>query len=307
MDVAAVLDTLGIELEDERHNRLVARCPFTSHEHDEDSPGFSVFKDTGHWICFKGCGSGTLTQLVAKVEDISDALALKIVRSQGLVYSESQMDSCFPINSEYQGKVLDNLRTDYFSQSVLKTSQYIIDRGFTRSTLGTWGFRYDEKLNAIVIPTYDFTGRHVVGVTRREVPGYPLMHKYMHHPDFEKQRYLYGAHHYQAGDGVVTIVEGQLDCAWLHQCGVTSVVSILGLYVSKSQETLISRLGHRVLLALDNDSAGREASLRLEFQLRERFEVDVLVWPKDGADAQDFSEAEIHDIFNERRYVWEGR
>lgn len=305
MNVGHVLLTVGLDDLTEKANRYSARCPFKEHEHDDISPGFSVLKDDGRWICFKGCGAGSLVDLVARLTDTTETEALQVVRRADLLFSGREIDQCLPEPGVGVDSVdLTYLRADYNNQSTRKMHRYIFDRGFTRETIKSWQFRYDENLKAIVIPTYNQYAE-LVGVTRRETPGHKLPSKYIHHPDFETHRYLFGVDHFQSSAAArVILVEGQLDCIWMHQAGVTDTVGLMGLYLSEDQLRLLTRLGEHVWLALDNDAAGQEATQRLERQLQARFTVHVVQWPSAAKDAQDVSVDDLRTLFEDREGLW---
>jgi DNA primase len=58
------------------------------------------------------------------------------------------------------------------------------------------------------------------------------------------------------------IVEGYLDVIALHQAGYTNTVSPMGTALTDQQLYLLKRFSHRIVLALDPDAAGIQATLR---------------------------------------------
>jgi DNA primase len=84
-------------------------------------------------------------------------------------------------------------------------------------------------------------------------------------PVFDKGRLLYGLDRarkaIRAQDQVV-IVEGYLDVIALHQAGYSNVVSPMGTALTEQQLFLLKRFSRRIVLALDPDAAGNQATLR---------------------------------------------
>lgn len=58
------------------------------------------------------------------------------------------------------------------------------------------------------------------------------------------------------------VVEGFKACLWMIQAGFENTVALMGSYVSERQQYLIHRLNRPVVLCLDNDEAGRKATIR---------------------------------------------
>ncbi len=82
---------------------------------------------------------------------------------------------------------------------------------------------------------------------------------------FDKGKLLYGLHvarkMIRSNDQVI-IVEGYLDVLALHQAGFSNVVSPMGTALTGDQLHLIKGLTKRIVLALDPDTAGVNATLR---------------------------------------------
>ena len=92
--------------------------------------------------------------------------------------------------------------------------------------------------------------------------------KYLNSPAtdvFDKGRLLYGLD--QARKSIrslnqAVIVEGYMDVIGLHQAGFTNAVSPMGTALTEDQFRLLKRLTRNVVLALDPDAAGQNATLR---------------------------------------------
>lgn len=126
--------------------------------------------------------------------------------------------------------------------------------------------RYDRFRHRIMIPIRDVRGR-MAGFGARilnpeDVP------KFLNSPQtpiFDKGHLLYGLD--QARKAIRTldqavIVEGYLDVIALHQAGFANAVSPMGTALTEHQLNLLKRFSKRIVLALDPDAAGDQATLR---------------------------------------------
>lgn len=125
---------------------------------------------------------------------------------------------------------------------------------------------YDRFRHRLIIPIRDHQGR-MAGFGGRilrpdDVPKYLNSPKT---PVFDKGRLLYGLdmarREIRIQDRVV-IVEGYLDVIGPYQAGFKNCVSAMGTALTEDQFRLIKRYSRQVILALDADTAGQQATLR---------------------------------------------
>jgi len=125
---------------------------------------------------------------------------------------------------------------------------------------------YDRFRHRVMFPIRDERGR-MAGFGARilnpdDVP------KFLNSPQtdiFDKGRLLYGfdrARKAIRSEDQVIIVEGYLDVIALHQAGFQNVVSPMGTALTEIQLRLVKRYTRRIVLALDPDAAGDQATLR---------------------------------------------
>ena len=133
--------------------------------------------------------------------------------------------------------------------------------------------RYRDMFRGrLMFPIQDGGGK-VVGFGGREMDG--SQPKYLNTgrtPIFDKGRLFYGMH--LAGESIrekgVVIVEGYMDVITAHQHGFKNVVACMGTALTRDQAALVGSIVRRspqgegppVVLALDADAAGQEATLR---------------------------------------------
>ena len=116
-----------------------------------------------------------------------------------------------------------------------------------------------------MFPISDRNGR-VVGFGARSLDD--SMPKYINTPSspvFDKRNILYGLH--LAKDSIrknneVVVVEGYMDVIAAHEYSFKNVVASMGTALTVEQVRQIRNLASSYILALDQDTAGQEATLR---------------------------------------------
>ena len=157
---------------------------------------------------------------------------------------------------------------------------HLTERGFTPDELLAAGLLveserggYDRFRGRLMFPIRDQRGR-VVGFGARamvaegeettDAPGA----KYINTPQtslFDKSGILYALD--RAKDAIrkeksVIVVEGYMDVIAAHQHGITNVIASMGTALTERQIKELERFRSKILLAMDADSAGIEATLR---------------------------------------------
>ncbi len=125
---------------------------------------------------------------------------------------------------------------------------------------------FDRFRNRIIIPIRDARGR-LAGFGARVIDPDDVP-KYLNSPQtvlFDKGRLLYGLDKARKAIRVqdqAVIVEGYMDVIGLHQAGFENAVSPMGTAVSEYQLRTLKRYSRRIVLAMDADIAGSQATLR---------------------------------------------
>ncbi len=151
---------------------------------------------------------------------------------------------------------------------------HLLERGYSEQELQDAGMVseretggvYDRFRHRIMIPIRDARGR-MAGFGARIVDPNDVP-KFLNSPQtplFDKGRLLFGLDKarkaIRTADQAV-IVEGYLDVIALHQAGFANAVSPMGTALSEDQLRLLKRFTRRIVLALDADAAGDQATLR---------------------------------------------
>ena len=155
------------------------------------------------------------------------------------------------------------------------TMTYLTQRGFTTKELIQAGLLveredtgtvYDRFRQRLMIPIHDGKGR-VIGFGARTLDpaGVP---KYLNSPQtpvFDKSQTLFGldkARRAIRRQDQAVIVEGYMDVMQAHQAGFENVVAQMGTALTESQLRELQRYATKLILALDPDAAGVQATLR---------------------------------------------
>ncbi len=126
---------------------------------------------------------------------------------------------------------------------------------------------YDTFINRIMIPIENLQG-NVVGFTGRIYNGEEDTAKYLNTKEtkiFKKGNILFNYHNARNAireTKVVVVVEGNMDAITLSSKGIKNVVALMGVAMSQVQIDTLKKLNVPIILMLDNDAAGLDATLK---------------------------------------------
>ena len=126
---------------------------------------------------------------------------------------------------------------------------------------------YDTFINRVVIPIENLKGE-VVGFTGRIFNGEDNTAKYLNTKEteiFKKSSLLFNYHNaknYIRDKKSVIVVEGNMDAIKMSAKGFKNVVALMGVALSNEQIDILKRLKVPVILMLDNDNAGEDATIK---------------------------------------------
>ncbi len=151
---------------------------------------------------------------------------------------------------------------------------------------------YDVFTRRIIFPLWNQDGQVVAfsgRLYRNEASA-----KYINSQEtkiFKKGEILYNYH--QAKDsakkqGYIIIVEGYMDAIRLIASGLANVVALMGTSLTKEQVTLLKKLRVNVVLGLDNDEAGKRATIACgEILVKNQIAVNVVTY-QDAKDPDEY-------------------
>ncbi len=150
---------------------------------------------------------------------------------------------------------------------------------------GKGGRRYDRFRGRLIFPLTNHRGQ-VVGFSGRLLDLQAKEAKYINSPETElyhKSRLLFGysqLYQFIRKERAVIVVEGEIDVITSSQVHVNNIVAIKGSALTDEHAKLLNRTVDTVLLALDTDAAGVEATKKAIDALQEtKLELRVVEVP----------------------------
>jgi len=193
-------------------------------------------------------------------------------------------------------KTIQDFQLGYSPSGWDSLCQHLRERGYRDEELVAAGLAVEGERGLrdlfhqrIMFPITDMRGR-VVGFGGRSLPiegQEEAQPKYLNTPQtagFDKGSLLYAldkAKEEIRRQGLAVIVEGYTDAIAAHQHGFPNVVASMGTALSERQVRLLKRFSRDVVLALDADTAGQEATLRaVEYQDILGRDIRVVILPE---------------------------
>ena len=262
---------------------LLGLCPF----HEDHHPSLSVNLEKQYFTCF-ACGEkGDVIHFLQKIEGLSFKEAVKQLtgdRGQGGVKTVKKDKKQLPVDSD--AKQLSTVTCQLLLEKNLEFFSSLLPAASGDSDLTpTWldfevgtspamvAGEWKAMRNRLVFPIRDEEGILVGFGARRltEVPGSP---KYINSPTSElyrKNELLYGLNIARKAireKGYAILVEGYKDVLAMHAAGFGNTVALCGTALCDGHIALLKKYTSRVLVMLDADTAGRNASEKAVSLLR---------------------------------------
>ena len=172
-------------------------------------------------------------------------------------------------------EIIEQFGLGYASSDWDAAKRALVDEGYKIADLEAVGLlskrqsgddTFDRFRSRLMIPIRDIKGL-VVGFGARSLEA-EQQPKYLNSPQttlFDKSHLLFGidaAKHAIRENDLAVIVEGYMDVLAAHQHGYHNVVASMGTALTEAQLRQLTRYSHKVVLALDADEAGVQATLR---------------------------------------------
>lgn len=171
-------------------------------------------------------------------------------------------------------KIVKEFRIGYSGSEKDSFYKIALSKGWDIDTLDKLGLInkvneniYDTFINRIVIPIENLQG-DVVGFTGRIFNGEDNTAKYLNTKEtdiFKKGSLLFNYHNaknYIREKKCVIVVEGNMDAIKMSAKGFKNTIALQGVALLKDQVDYLKRLKVPVILMLDNDNAGLEATIK---------------------------------------------
>ena len=261
-------------------------CPF----HDDNSESCSINLDKGVWICFAGCGQGSLKSFIQEYKDWD----FKQVNQYLVSYKDTHSKRLFIEPPIVEEGPLPEVNVPFKLGMVPK---WIFDRGFDKQSMKKWLCGISPA-NGLIIPVKDINFRTVGWITRQE----KQIPKYLYSKGLKKSHILFGQPYIRDCE-YVCVTEGPLDAMWLNQLGFPAV-ALLGMSMSEKQKDLILTLPTKeIILCLYNDEAGQRGKKRAFELLDNKIKVSHIDIPEEYKDVQDIkSYGILKNVIKNKRY-----
>ena len=284
---------------------------------DDKHPSMKLYEKNNTFYCFACKAAGTNIDLVKQLTQTEDAVlaAKKICEAFHIDYEKSSV----PTDSNYKQyvKAMQFLakRTSYSYLTEMTPNQnYFQERGLSNEVIQEYELGYcpnfkwgkNSDFNKLLqwgltnkngeIP---FNGRYIIPIKnsrgdiagfagRSVVDGQPKYINTVESPYFCKSKMLYNynvARHYAE----IYVVEGFLDALSLIEAGLKNVVALMGVSLNAYHiQTMLK--GKTIILALDNDNRGREATNSIIQEFKHTLFKVVKKY-----NAKDFNELLVHE------------
>ncbi len=311
-----ILDDLGVEYRD-RYHSLTAPCPV---HYSGRADSFSWHVDRGIWSCFsRSCHvkyNSDIFGLVKALKSYSFGESIQYLK-QFVDLSISKEDLKKIIDARQNKEFVIKSRkakkdTQVFPETSLDSLQYhgyLESRGFSRQIVevyhagvGASTGRYMS--NRVVFPIRNMRGE-IIGFTGRTLlddwkeRGSP---KWLHSRDYDAKNNLFNIDRsalFIRESETAIIVEGPLDVLRLEDAGVRNSVAVLGKNLYNEQMTILMNVpAFKLVLALDNDTAGKHGMAAAFKTASGFFDVELLNLPESKNDIGDLTTLEIRELFN---------
>lgn len=316
-------------------SNVMITCPFHNHG-QEKRPSMGVKKQGGIAHCFT-CGEVVdFTELISYcvngTKSSQYGTTWLLNRYKDYVFQTIKENLKF---NEFRGKERDklivakcrgehsdiNIKTGkkeskhFVSETELDsyrwTHQYWAKRGITdESIIELFDLGYDKKTDCITFPVRDKNG-NCEFVARRSVRT-----KFFQYPPGVSKP-LYGLYEYYNGsefdssyrysnttsNKFILVCESMIDCVLLWQSGYYAL-ALNGLGNDRQFKQLIELPVKHIILATDNDSAGKKARERIKKYVHNKIFSEI-VFPENIKDIGECSREQVDNILQWEKYSWE--
>jgi 5S rRNA maturation endonuclease (ribonuclease M5) len=276
-----------------------ARCPL----HDDSKNSFAFHEKDLNWVCFAGCGKGTVFDYLIRTQggEFKEHL---VILGDSLGIKRPEFESG---NNGSETPIIDEATVKEFCENLTpEVRQYLNEkRGITDATIHKYQIGWDPSRQRNTIPVRD-----VKGNVRN-------IRLYNAKKDDKMLNYTTRAHKYGSpvrlygvdelvkfkGDTVI-ICEGEWDRLLLMQEGFMAVTGTAGCGTFR-QEWVKYFSGKHVVIMLDCDSEGQKAALGLVVQAFKGADIlsikNVILPLKGTKDDKDVTDAIVKRGFDRRQ------
>jgi DNA primase len=298
-----VLRSYGVDgLRSRRPGQLEGRCPI---HRGGRKDAFHVSLSRNAFQCFACQAHGNVLDLVAALEQCSvREAALRLARRFPVPAGGPGVVQAAPVGvaggerSNWLGKKEgSNPPLSFTLRGVDGSHPYLKTRGILPDTAARFGVGFyaggGMMSGRVVIPIHDGHGQ-LVAYAGRSVDG--TAPKYRLPAGFRKSQVLFNFHRATGPEQrCLVVVEGYFDCLKVHQAGFPGVAALMGTVLFPLPQKLLLERFQRVILMLDGDESGRQATHRIGAQLVGQCSVQLVAVPA-GRQPDQMTEEEIRAL-----------
>lgn len=274
-----------------REDKLQSCSPFRPDRH----PSFAVNLENGTWIDSGGVGSlhkGNFVMLLSYLRNESTETVSEYLLN---LYSlERREISSLKLDTSWLAKEIEipYITKDQLKQYAFRHS-YLAGRGISEEVQRMFRIGYDKDKKAVVMPHTDSEG-NIVNIKFRSVN----RKQFWYANNNPVKNYLYGLNQcIQYGATKVWIVESEIDCMKLWTNGVPAIALGTAHCSWRQLKILLSSQIETVVIATDNDEAGKECAEFLKKELVGKIETEFLEYPsKEIKDIGDMDANQIAEV-----------
>lgn len=274
-----------------RDNKIQSCSPFRI----DRNPSFAVNLENGTWIDSGATGEyhkGHFLSLLSflREESVEDTSEYLLRMYSPLLKEESDLHlDMTDFGQSSKQETLKIFSADELKQFAFR-HPYLSRRGISEEVQQQFRVGYDSDKRAVAMCWCDAVGE-VINIKFRSVDT-----KHFWYSNGQRiKNHLYGYHHFiNNSAAIVTITESEIDCMRLWTLGIPAVA--LGTaHISQQQTELLFKLNvEELVIATDNDAAGRECARTLEEIFAGTYRVTYFDF--DNTTAKDISDLSSDEI-----------
>lgn len=278
------------------NNNLMVTCPYHKNGR-EQSPSCGILLNdrnvnskihkAGTVHCFTCGETHTLEEMISHVYGKND----KGTYGKEWLLENFQILSTNDIVFDYEFTIEPLQKSVEIEYSSYKQYHpYMAHRGISEKVADAFELGYDKASDSIVLPLFDKDNKCIM-LIKRAVDA----HRYMNTSGASKTDSVFGIQmvykklNQLVNSPYVFVVEGPFDVLKMWENGFPAV-GIMQASISETQINLIKKLPfQKIVIATDNDEAGRSVANKLADKLSDSKEVFILQYPKGIKDPGDMT------------------
>jgi len=262
-------------------NGMTGLCPF----HEDKARSFSVNLRTSQWICFAGCGDGNIASFHAKITGTDTKTAYKdLLNIYNLSDEKKKPPPPDPIDKSITEKFAKNMTPEVIT--------YLAnEKGWSQDVITKYQIGYIQKEKRVSIPIVDEKGI-VVNIRKYKPNAVGEEIKVLSWKKGLGKSRLFPISILEETpiEDPIVISEGEADtlCGLSH--GLACITQTAGAKTWKPEFNKVFK-GRRIIIAYDNDEAGREGTLTvLKYVSAVAESVETIQWPDYFNEKEDLSD-----------------